>query len=525
MEMKSSINTEDNFFTILKRRKRDMIIPFVSIFFVFAVVAFVLPPIYKSTSTILIEQQVIPADFVKTTVTMYAEQQLQIINQRIMSSQRLLEIISRFKLYDDLRVKRSSDEIIQKMREDIKLEPISTNVIDPNTGKPTAITIAFCLSYEGTNDPDKVLQIANVLASLFLEENVQARTQQAAEVSGFFEDEVVKVKNKLEAIDASIAQFKEKHMNNLPELLHVNMQSLHDTERDLETLYNQRSQLKEKEGYLQTQLANLSPDFKEGDKQRLDQLNVLLVNLKNKFSAEHPDVVNTKAEIIKLEERIKASANSKKSTYRPDNPAYITLASQLASVRAEMASGDSQIRELKSRQEDYKARINITPNVEQEYKAILMEQNNTQEKYNDLTRKLMESKVSQGVERQNKGERFTIIDPARLQEKPYKPNRMAILLVGLVLGLGAGVGTASVKEFTDTFVRTAATLTLNTSFPVLGSIPEIMSENELEQKHGKRDWRIIGLIIVFVVGLVAAFHFLVMNIDVFFVKILSKLGM
>jgi len=119
----------------------------------------------------------------------------------------------------------------------------------------------------------------------------------------------------------------------------------------------------------------------------------------------------------------------------------------------------------------YRQRIANTPKVEEAYKAILIERDNTQAKYDDLMRKHMEARVAQGLEKEQKGERFTLIEPARLPENPFKPNRKAILLIGLVLGMGAGVGWASLREFTDFSIRSSDTLALNTSFPVLASIP------------------------------------------------------
>ena len=327
--METPTMTPNELFHILMRRKWSLIIPLVSIFLVAVIVALALPPVYKATTTILIEQQDVPAEFVKATVSTYAEQQMQIINQRIMSSTRLLEIINRFNLYPELRDTIMTEEIIARMREDIKLEPISINVVDPRTGRATAATIAFTISYEGKSVPEKVLQVDNVLASLFLEENVQERERQATEVSKFLEDEMTKVKTDLEKIDDKIARFKESHVNDLPELMQINMQSIHDIERNIDTLNSQLSQLKEKEGYLKTQLATVPPEFKETDRKRLEELNVWLVNLKNQFSEEHPDVIKTKAEIAEIEERLKQASSARAPKMRPDNPAYITLAAQL----------------------------------------------------------------------------------------------------------------------------------------------------------------------------------------------------
>ncbi len=250
-----------DYIAVLKRRKWNIVIPIISIFLISVIIAFALPPIYKSTTTILIEQQDVPLEYVKSSVSTYAEQQMQIINQRIMSSTRLLDIINRLNLYPEKKDTMMTEEIIEQMREDIALEPISVNVVDPKTGRPTAATIAFTISYQGKKDPGKVLQVANVLASLFLEENSQVREKQATDVSKFLQDEVSKVKADLERIDASIARFKEKHMNDLPELVQINMQSINDIERNIDLLNNQSSQLKEKEAYMIVPACEHPPGF------------------------------------------------------------------------------------------------------------------------------------------------------------------------------------------------------------------------------------------------------------------------
>jgi uncharacterized protein involved in exopolysaccharide biosynthesis len=304
--------------------------------------------------------------------------------------------------------------------------------------------------------------------------------------------------------------------------MQVNMQSINDIQRNIDLLTNQLNQLKEREGYLKTQLASTPQSLMETDRQRLNELNVRLVNLKNQFSAEHPDVIKTKAEIAELEERLKSSSD-KEGTDRPDNPAYIALASQLSGNQSDIATANAQIRDLNSRLYDYKHRIELTPQVESEYKALLMERGNTQGKYDDLMRKHMEAKVSQGLEKEQKGERFTIIDPARLPEKPDKPNRLAIMLIGLVLGIGAGIGTASVKEYTDTSVRNAGMLTQATSYPVLASIPVILMENELGKKRTIWIRAGIGLVLFVVFGLII-FHFFVMDLYIFWVKLFRWLG-
>ena len=207
-----------------------------------------------------------------TTVSSYAEQRLQTINQRIMSSTRLTEIINRFNLYADVKDKWTMEEIIDKMRrKDIKFETISADVIDRRTGRPTAATIAFQLSYEGRN-PAVVQQVANVLASLYLEENLRVREQQTEGATKFMEDERKTVEEQLAEIDKKIAVFKQRNVNTLPELSQYNLQIVDRIDQEIDRLKNLLKELHEKEKYLQTQLASIPPDASNPDKDRLREL-------------------------------------------------------------------------------------------------------------------------------------------------------------------------------------------------------------------------------------------------------------
>jgi len=522
--MEQNTMTLNDYQAIVKRRKWSFILPAVIIFITAAIVALALPSIYKSTSTILIEEQDIPMDYVKTSVTSYVDQRLQSIYQRILSFSRLMELINRFNLYPELKNKYTTEEIMAEMKDDITLEPISTDVVDRRTGRPSVATIAFNLSYEG-KDPQTVQRVSNTLASLFLEENYQVRERLATETTDFLEQETEKVKKTLAELDSSLAEFKEAHVNELPELIQVNMQSLNNIESNIQRLWEQLRSMKEREGYLQTQLASIPRTDEKADKQRLDELKVQLVHLQARYSDKYPDVIKTQAEIAELENRLKVSKSVLKTNEDnpSDNPAYITLDSQLSSTQAEITSIKKQIKEAEKSADKYRRRITNSPKVEEVYKSLLNERNNTQAKYDDLMRKHMEAEVAQGLEKEQKGERFTIIDPARLPELPDKPNRLAIILIGMVLGIGAGVGWASFREFTDPSVRNSESLFEATSFPVLASIPEIKTREDSERERKKRKTLIVSFIVIVVVA-VLVFHFLVMDLNIFWAKLMRNLG-
>jgi len=506
--------------SIVKRRKNYLIWPAVGVFALAAVIAFAWPPTYRSTSTILIEEQEIPREYVMTTVSSYAEQRLQTINQRIMSSTRLTEVINRFKLYDDLREKWSMEEVIDKMRKkDIKFETISADVIDRRTGRPTAATIAFSLSYEGRN-PAVVQQVANVLASLYLEENLRVREQQTEGATKFMEDERKIVEEQLAEIDKQVSEFKQKHINTLPELAQYNLQIVDRIEQDIDRLNSQLKELREKENYFQSQLASVPLDSSNPDKDRLRELRVKLVNLESRFTDEYPDVKKTKAEIADLERKLKATGQNPIDN-KPDNPAYVTLAAQLASVRSEIQSVKRQIASSLAKRNDYQRRIATSPRVEESYKVLMSQRNSLQAKIEDLSKKYMESKVASGLEKGQMGERFTLIDAARLPEKPVSPNIPAILLIGLVLGIGAGVGSAALKEFSDQSVLTAGALSSALGLPVLAVVPEILTAMDTAQDTRQRREILIAIAVV-IVCTIAIFHFFFMDLDILWAKIMRR---
>ncbi len=360
------------------------------------------------------------------------------------------------------------------------------------------------------------------------------RERQTMETSQFLKDETERVKSQLETTEAEIAAFKEGHINELPEMLQLNIQKLSDTERNIERLQENLRALKEKEGYLQSELATTPREWyqnwiaqKDEDVKRLEYLEVQLITLKTRYSDEYPDVIKTGQEIEKIKQRLDAAGidySRKREEDKPENPAYINLSAQLSGTRSEIETVQRMIVINEATAEKYRQRIAATPTVEEVYTELLSRQTNIRAKYNDLLQKTMEAEVAHGLEKGQKGERFTLIDPARLPEKPFKPNRLAIVLIGLVLGIGFGTGWAALREFTDDAVRNAEILTRQTGFPVLSGIPVIVTPAEAARQIKLRKIKIMSAAAAIPLGVII-FHFLVMDLDIFWAKLMRRLAL
>jgi len=244
--------------------------------------------------------------------------------------------------------------------------------------------------------------------------------------------------------------------------------------------------------------------------------------MKTRLTDQHPDVVKAKSELAALTKQLRDSGRDTTDN-KPDNPAYIALSTELAGVKSEIESTKRQISAFDKKKDDLRRRISSSPSVEEGYKALTVIRNNLQAKYDDLSKKFMEAKVSNGLEKEQKGERFTLIDAARLPELPVRPNIPAIILIGLVLGLGAGVGLAAYNEQTDQRVRNPEVLTRALSFPVLASIPEIVTRQEIVRLKSRRRSVAICAVVVLVLAPLL-FHFMVMDLDVFWAKLLRRMS-
>src|SRR6266850_6263934 len=172
------------------------------------VVSFVafLPNVYRATTTVLVERQQVPESFVRSAVTDELETRLHAISEQVMSRSKLNDLVGRFDLYPKLRGKASPEDVIETMRRDIGLD---LKAVEGNWGR--GATVAFALSYRG-RDPQKVAQVANALASHYVEENLKAREAQASRTAEFLKSRLEEMKKKLDEQEGRIGQFKRRHV-------------------------------------------------------------------------------------------------------------------------------------------------------------------------------------------------------------------------------------------------------------------------------------------------------------------------
>ena len=345
-----------DYLNILRRRK-GLILSIMSLILATSIAfALGLPATYKSEATILIEQQEVPQDFVRSLVTSFAEQRIQVIKQKILSTRNLMKHIEKYGLYSQERKVQSIDTVVKTMRENIELEMINANVVDPTSGRARTATIAFSVSF--IDKSPKIAQtITNELVTLFLNENIKNRAESAIEASAFLATEGDKLRNTIATLEGKLAEFKEKNAKTLPELAPLNLQIMHRLEQEILEVKRVIGELQERKVYLAAelsqqpevideQLANpnyipQSPSqYGVNPDSRLELLQTEYTAAISKYSAGHPDVARLKREISSLQSQVGSSSSD---TIARDNRIN-DLQLQLSSARERYSADHPDIR-------------------------------------------------------------------------------------------------------------------------------------------------------------------------------------
>ena len=530
---------------IFRRRLNLILLVSLSLLIPSLIAAFLWPATYKSIATILIEEQEIPTDLVRSTITSYADQRIETIRQQVMSRTTLWKVVEQYNLYPDQRKTSPAEEVVKRFIKDIEVEVISADVVDKRTQHPTKATIAFTVAYQ-SKSPELAQNVANELTSLFLGENLKSRERQAQQATSFLQQEAENLAKHIGEIDDKIAGFKQRAQGALPELMPLNQQLMNQSDRELMDVDQQIRTLEERKNYLEGELAtikpnspmisasgerildsadrlralraeyagatgNLAPDHpdivkmkqeiealeketghlpevEEASKQLVDA-RANLATISERLGKDHPDVVTAQRRITALEQevrKLRAVPPRKNPIQRPENPAYINLQAQLNSATSSLEALRKTKADVKRRLQAYATRLEKTPELEPEYLVLIRDRDTSGQKYQDIRSRLLEAKVSEGLEVQRKGERFSLIDPPSLPEKPDKPNRLVIALLGFILAVGGGLGSGAAAESLDHSIRSPEQLAQLTHMFPLAVVPFMPNEQDLSKAVKRR---------------------------------------
>ena len=432
---------------------------------------FVVRPVYMSKAFVLIEQPKVPDKFVTQVVTDQLDTRLMTLQEQILSRSRLEPIIERLGLYKDKSGKTSMEDMVGRLRKSIDVKTISPEGTE-------RVPSGFYIT--ASADSAKTAQeVCTEILSMFMEENLKLREQRSAGTTEFLSGQLEESKRKLDEQDKQLADFKGKYLGQLPTDEQPNLEMLTATRTRLETLNQELSQAQQQKIIQESALSQMNgrkatatAESPSDMQQELTTLQAQLSALQSRYTDDHPDVRKTRAQIRALQSQLKAANSATTAAPVKDEPAVDTA--EMRQMRISLRLTEENIRSKRAEQshieqqlQSLQSRLQLSPVVEERYKALTRDYETALQFYNDLLNKKTQSEMSTDLERRQEGEQFGVMDAPDLPSKPTFPDRLKFGLSGLGAGLVLGVGLALLIENRENFIRTEDDVVKILALPVL----------------------------------------------------------
>lgn len=522
----------EDYIDILRRRKMLFIFTVPVLLFISVAVTMTLPPIFRSEGVILIQGQEIPEDLVKSTVKGLVEQQIETIRQRIMTSAKIMDLIENHNLYLGMRDKVSMSQLTEDFRTSMGVQMIDAEV-PGQWGQSSRANVAFIVSFMD-RDPEIAQRVTNELTTLFLEENIKARTGKADDTAQFLQEEADRMQSRVQEIENKIAEFKVEYGDSLPELMQFNLSTIERIETQIITTQDENVRLTDRAHALNIELSNISPYVQYSSdtsgrsitpRQRLVELKDQYSKLIIGYSESHPDIVRLKKEIAIAEKEVAATkTNSDVSEDEAVNPLYRQIRSRITATEKELNRLTKKRVRLEKDLDDYNQRVMRTHQVKRNYDEMTRDYNNKLEKYQELRSKQLEANIAQNMEAENKAGSFKLIEPPTVPDKPVKPDRKKLLAMGFILSFGVGFGLMLAAEFLDSGVRGVSSITNVLGQQPLAVVSHIYTPDDIQYRNSNRR-QLLWMFLGFCITGVLVFHFFIISLDVLWLKVMSKINL
>jgi uncharacterized protein involved in exopolysaccharide biosynthesis len=507
-----------DYLAILRKRRKLLLMVGLPIVAIGVGLAIALPDVYRSEGQIEIEgAQALRANPNSLTQdpddTPYADQYVRSLSTVVLSDRNLAKLLNEHQLYDDQAADPSG--ALDKLGGDIKVDIVTVPILDPNTGRERDVVTAFSVAYDNPK-PKRAQEGAEWLVNSFLEENRNDRQRQAAGKAKFFAREAERMRVHVAGLETKLAEFKQQNAGKLPELSEMNMNVMERTETDIQDIEMQMQALRRERVFLVAQLqqaraagpetANLRaledeynrksmqydqshPDLimlrRQIDQLRaggttsgmslrsqLQQQRSILAEAKQRYSEDHPDVQRISRNIQALEARIAAGETSERSV-SSDSPMAVQLTTQLNATDTQIAALQARAMELRTKLSGLEGRMSAAPEVERDYQNVTRDLASARAKYDELLKRQMDAEVSEAAIAGGTADKFRIKSSPKTPDEPAKPQRIAIVIIAIVLGLIASLTSVIMAQLLDQTVRGARDVQDILGVAPLTSVPVI----------------------------------------------------
>lgn len=454
--MKAEDQTFVDFIKVLRKRARPAAIAAFGVLIAMTCFVFLLPAVYESRATMLIEQLDATVDLAGGAgAREYVEQRLQRTRQLVLSDENVTAMMKEFDLYG-LDGAAPEETEIAEFNANVFITPQVTGVIDPRTMRSAELTYAFDVGFTDS-DPETATKVANKLADLFVASSATRAREDAQRTIQFATTESERLAQELRLRESRLAEFREKNPGGLPDDRVRNQDRAASLERELAQVDSDLRSARARKDLLDAQLSDTPRDVATvdangqvvvGASDRLAQAQAELVAALAKYSEDHPDVRRLRREIATLKQDPAGSV-----TKAPTNPTYIQIMSQANSAGVDIRELSARRATVYSQLYSIQGAVTLSPRLEEQYQELVRDYEVIKTQYEQLRSQQASAELRSKAAGSPATESYILINPARLPDSPISPDRVALMFLALVLALAAGIGTAFVMNTMDPTVR------------------------------------------------------------------------
>lgn len=479
--------------------------------------ALTLPPFFTSTARLQVEAPQIPDDMVASLVRTEASEQLQLIQEQLMTRANLLDLARKHRVFLDMD-EMTPDSIVTSMQEN--------TVIRRSSGRDQATLMSITFT---ARSGQIAANVVNDYTTLVLEKNASSRRERAENTLSFFQQETARLADEIDEQSNRIITFKNANVDALPDELDYRQarqatlqERLSRLEQERASVVNQRSEmlaLFEATGRLDAAEENLTPE-----QRRLQELQQQLSEALIIYSETNPRVVLLRNQIDKLNSSLAApsdpEAQSGAEPVRGTSIIDITLAEM--DQRAEQIS--QEIARVSEELDSLGAAIAATATNSITLERLERDLESIRLRYNGTLENLNQARMAERVEVNAQGQRVTLIEGAVVPEEPAGPERKKIVAAGVGGGIMLAGGIFVLFELLNQKLRHPNEIQSRFNIVPIGIIPYMETRRE---KMRRRAMLLGGLVAVMVLVPVALYfvHTQFMPLELFANKILTRLGL
>lgn len=518
--MELQANEFQKYYKMLVKRRYLFIVSALLIMSVVVWGSFLLPKQFEAKSTVFIERSVIK-DMVKgITISPSVEDKIRVLRYAMLSRESIVNVLKKLDLDTAARNDRELEEMVNRFQKGTDINIRGNDL--------------FIVTFQD-KDPQRAMEYVNALVRGYVESNVSSKREEAYGANRFITEQVKLYKDKVDKAEEAIIAYRQSKGVYMSVDDRALINEIKTYQGEIDAMRIRRNELVATRNSIKQQLRGEEPftvavlNTKRSGGSSDAQISMRenrIKQLLSSYTENYPEIIKLKAEIEALKAAPKAAGTPDYSVPESEmstlNPIHQDLKQRLFQSEAELGAIDAKLRQMGAVIARKEGELRNIPAEKMKLAELEKERDSHRVIYEQLLARQGQSEVSKQMEVEDKATTFRIVDPAVVPTKPVSPNRVRLILLGILAGIAGGAGIIFLRETLDSSVKESNTLK-QLGLEVIAVIPRIFNADE-EARIKKRDRIVYSVAGVYMLVIVSALVHEVMGLTLI-ESVVSTLGL